>query len=289
MLCTWEEFDLGDKLPIVSLVQPRFPSMPIPQAMPDLCCAVLCRWERFDPGDELPIADLSDLSDDDSSSVSSTSSTTQAQPAGDAAYVHPPLDPLQQLGFLNQQQDGVFAAAAGAEAYGSQHNQHQQQQQMDLHAPLELIQEQEEDGPKRPKRLSAFGDATEAATIAAAGGVSAAVPDAASGGEDAAGAASTAAAGGGGGVHAPPTPPPVPSAGPSAVLRGSGFRPGAMGSIKPQSTGVVKPRRGPMVGYSPVHVAAKDSILTEHDRHGVLRHEGFLNLGVVVLLATNLR
>lgn len=44
-----------------------------------------------------------------------------------------------------------------------------------------------------------------------------------------------------------------------------------------------------MVGYSPVHVAAKDSILTEHDRHGVLRHEGFLNLGVVVLLATNLR
>lgn len=62
-----------------------------------------------------------------------------------------------------------------------------------------------------------------------------------------------------------------------------------MGSIKPQATGVVKPKKGPMVGYSPVHVAAKDSILTEADRHGVMRHEGFLNLGVVVLLASNIR
>lgn len=63
-----------------------------------------------------------------------------------------------------------------------------------------------------------------------------------------------------------------------------------MGSIKPQgTTGVVKPKRGPMVGYSPVHVSAKDSILTEADRHGVMRHEGFLNLGVVVLLASNIR
>lgn len=62
-----------------------------------------------------------------------------------------------------------------------------------------------------------------------------------------------------------------------------------MASLKPQGTGVAKPKRGPMLGCSPVHVAAKDSILTEHDRHGVLRHEGFLNLGMVVLLATNIR
>jgi hypothetical protein len=152
-----------------------------------------------------------------------------------------------------------------------------QQQQGMLSGHLDNIQEEEP--PKRPQRVSAFGEATEAATIAAAGGVSAAGADPK--------AEAAAAAVGGGGVSGPPTPPPIPT-GPS--VRGSGFKgAAAMGSLKPQGTAVTKPKKGPMVGYSPVHVAAKDSILTEHDQHGVLRHEGFLNLCVVVLLATNIR
>lgn len=45
-----------------------------------------------------------------------------------------------------------------------------------------------------------------------------------------------------------------------------------------------------MLGCSPVHVAAKDSILTGiPDTWSVTRHEGILNLGIVVLLATNIR
>jgi hypothetical protein len=45
-----------------------------------------------------------------------------------------------------------------------------------------------------------------------------------------------------------------------------------------------------MTGCSPVHVAAHDSIITTiSDNWGVSRHEGILNLGIVVLLATNTR
>jgi hypothetical protein len=50
-----------------------------------------------------------------------------------------------------------------------------------------------------------------------------------------------------------------------------------------------KPKRQPMTGASPVHLAVKDSILTENKDWGLKRHEGILNLCVVVLLATNLR
>jgi hypothetical protein len=232
-------------------------------------CALLldcCRWERLDLGDELPVAEHSDL--DDSSSVSSSSSSTHGDSAYDPAHDLAP----QQAVYLQQpvslQQEPV--------SWQDIADLQQQQQQGMLSGPLDNIQEEEP--PKRPQRISAFGEATEAATIAAAGGVSAAGTDP---------TAAEAAAAAGGGVSGPPTPPPIPT-GPS--VRGSGFKGGAaLGSLKPQGTAITKPKKGPMVGYSPVHVASKDSILTEHDQHGVLRHEGFLNLCVVVLLATNLR
>lgn len=75
---------------------------------------------------------------------------------------------------------------------------------------------------------------------------------------------------------------PVPDAGAGAA--------GAAAAAGVGGSHVVKARKPQMTGSTPVHVSAKDSILTDLTDHwGVARHEGLLNLGVVVLLATNIR
>jgi hypothetical protein len=48
-------------------------------------------------------------------------------------------------------------------------------------------------------------------------------------------------------------------------------------------------RRQQLDGASAVHTVVKDSVLTWQDDWHISRHEGLLNLGVVVLLATNIR
>jgi hypothetical protein len=53
--------------------------------------------------------------------------------------------------------------------------------------------------------------------------------------------------------------------------------------------GSTRPRRQPLDGASAVHTVVKDSVLTWQDDWRISRHEGLLNLGVVVLLATNIR
>lgn len=48
-------------------------------------------------------------------------------------------------------------------------------------------------------------------------------------------------------------------------------------------------RQQAMDGAAPVHHVVKDSVLTAQDDFAILRNEGLLNLGVVVLVATNIR
>jgi hypothetical protein len=50
-----------------------------------------------------------------------------------------------------------------------------------------------------------------------------------------------------------------------------------------------RPRRAAMDGATPVHTTVADSVLTVESDWRVVRHEGLLNLGVVVLLASNIR
>eukprot|EP00879_Flechtneria_rotunda_P001155 GHRR01001301.1.p1 GENE.GHRR01001301.1~~GHRR01001301.1.p1 ORF type:complete len:734 (+),score=273.16 GHRR01001301.1:306-2204(+) len=73
----------------------------------------------------------------------------------------------------------------------------------------------------------------------------------------------------------------------AAAASGGGEAPGLAGSQAVAAR--PKPKGLQMDGASPVHIAAKDSILTWQDDWGVARHEGLLNLGMVVLLATNIR
>jgi hypothetical protein len=95
---------------------------------------------------------------------------------------------------------------------------------------------------------------------------------AAAGAGGAASAAPGAACGAGGAAAAAVPPVPLAPSGASA------------GQV------VLKARRPQMVGCSPVHVAAKDSIITEIGHNfTITRHDGLLNLGVVFLLATNTR
>ncbi|KAF8061352.1 DGAT1-2 [Scenedesmus sp. PABB004] len=74
-------------------------------------------------------------------------------------------------------------------------------------------------------------------------------------------------------ASAPPSAAPSAAASPRASLAG-GAAP--------------RPRRPPMDGASAVHVGVRDSILTD-GASGLVRAEGLLTLGVVVLAATNIR
>lgn len=105
----------------------------------------------------------------------------------------------------------------------------------------------------------------------------------------AAGVAAAAAARDQAAAIAPPTPPLGSTLKRVASVKAAAALGAADGDTQGGAVKDGKPKRQPMTGSSPVHLTVKDSILTENKDWGLKRHEGILNLCVVVLLATNLR